>query len=101
MGFLKRCLVSQLLVILVFVGTTAVCQAAEMSVDVGIEFTDIEPEPKEKDKLEPTAKPPIKKVVQLPQTGEKKSQGFTVIGTLIMTSAGLYIYKKKSGVTKE
>lgn len=103
MKFIKKYLLFQLLGVLMLVGLTSISQAAEMDVDVGIEFTEIDPEPKPKPDPDPIKepKPPIKKVIQLPQTGEKKSQGFTLIGTVFLVSAAAYIYKRKSGVADE
>lgn len=99
----KKILLSLLLLIPLFVSMEQMAQAAEMDADVGIEFTDIEPEPPGNKPKPPVdqSKSPINKVIQLPQTGEKKSQGFTIMGAALMLGAGIFIYKRKSGVTNE
>lgn len=102
MRSIRRLLLSLLVFSPLFVSMGQLTQAAEMEADVGIEFTEIlkKPDPKP-DPVPDPPKPPIKKVIQLPQTGEKKSQGFTIVGAVLMIGAVVVIYKRKSEVAKE
>lgn len=92
-------LVKTMMIILLFnIGGNAgaqVSSGAEMDTDVGIEFTEIEPEPS---KTVPNTKKPI---VKLPQTGESTSKSNAIVGGSIAIIASWFILKKREEVDSE